>query len=319
MAGYLQGRGVHVDRHLTNIAINYRPSGFSADRIFTMVPVRYQSDMIKTYQQADTFRRNTTERAPGTRAKRVYLSVGSDSYYAKNYALAADLTIEDRANADPIFIRDQEAGAIEFVIDQLLLDQEVRVATLSTASANVSTVFQVGSYWNDYTNSDPLGDVWTAMDNQRDTIGYKPNKIAFSETSWRNFSRNDNVVNKVYKTGVTGGAPPATESQVAALIGVEEVVVGGAMYNTAAEALPQSLSDIWGDYTLLYYSPMQPSLYKPAWGYGFRWVAPGLANWNVERHPYNTFEKKDSAEVGYYQHEKVIAPALATLISSCGG
>lgn len=316
--GYLQGRGIHVDRHLSNIALNYRPTGFIADRIFPVVNVPKQSDMIKVYSQADQTREEDAIRSPGTRAKRVALSVTSAQYYAKNYALAADVTIEDRANADPIFIRDLEEGAVEFVTDKLLIGFERRVAQLATTAANVSTTFTVGSDWSDYTNSDPLGDMWTALDNQRDTIGFRPNRCVFSEIAFRNFSRNAEVINKIHKTGVQGGAPPASIMEVAGLLNLQEVHVGGAMYNSNAEGLAQSLTDIWGHNVLLYYTPDRPSVNFPSWGYGFRWTAAGLANWNVERHPYNSFEKKDSVEVGYYQDEAVLANGLATLVSSAG-
>lgn len=315
---YLQGRGIHVDRHLSNIALSYRPTGFIADMVFPVVNVPKQSDMIKVYSQADQMREEDTERSPGTEAKRVSLSVTSTQYYAKNYALAADITVEDRANADQIFIQDIEKGGIEYATDKLIIGWERRIATKATTSANVSTIFTVGSDWSDYTNSDPLGDIWTAMDNQRDTIGWRPNRVVFSETAWRNFSRNADVINKIFKTGVDGGAPPVAKEQAAALLEVDQVLVGGAMYNSAAEGLSQSLTDIWGDYTLLYYTPPTPSLMFPSWGYSFRWTAPGLANWNVERHPYDTKKKIDSAEVGYYQDEAILATGLATLISSCG-
>lgn len=316
--GYLQGRGIHVDKHLSNIAQAYRPSGFIADMVFPIVNVPKQSDMIKVYTQADQFREEEALRSPGNSARRVSLSVSSTHYYARNYALAADVTIEDRANADMAFIRDLEEGAVEFVTDKLLIGYERRVATLATNGSNVSTTFDVGSAWTDYSNSDPLGDIWTAMDQQRDYIGYKPNRAVFSEKSWRNFSRNADVINKIYKTGVDGGAPPVAANQAAELLGVEQVMVGGAMYNSNAEGLTQSLSDIWGEYVLLYYTPGRPSVNFPSWGYSFRWNAPGLANWNVRRLPFDEDKQKDSVEVGYYQDEKIIATGLATLVASCG-
>lgn len=317
--GYLQGRGIHVDRHLSNIAQNYRPTGFIADRIFPIVNVPKQADMIKVYRQADQTQENEALRAPGTEANRVSLSVTSETYYARNFALGADVTVEDRANADPVFIRDLEEGAVEFVTDQLLIGYERRVATLATNGSNVSTVFTVSSLWTDYENSDPLGDLWTASDEQRDRIGFKPNRAVFSERSWRNFSRNVEVINKIFKTGVDGGAPPVMVNQaVAELIGVEEVMVGGAMYNSNAEGLALSLTDIWGDYVLLYYTPGRPSINFPSWGYGFRWNAPGLQNWNVRRLPFDAAKQKDMVEVGYYQDERVLETGLATLVASAG-
>jgi len=314
MGNYLQGRGIHVDRHLTNVAINYRPQGFIADRIFPVVGVEKQTNMIKTYTQADLFRQERTLRAPGTEANKISNQVGSDSYVALNYALKADVTLEDRANADLAFIRDLEEGRVMRVMDALALDWEVRIKNNVTNTSNVGTNTAVSSAWTDLTNSDPLGDVWTQMDNVEGATGYRPNRVLFSGDAWRYFSRNDAVIDKVNQTGVTGGGLTASVEQAARLLQVDEVLVGNAYENTAEEGIAQSLSRIWGDEVLCYYAPSRPSIELPSFGYSFRWTGNGLPNMTVERHPYNSITKTDEVEVGYYQDEKVTSTALAALL-----
>ncbi len=315
---YLQGRGIHVDRHLSQVAMNYRPSGFIMDKIYPMVKVDKQSDMIKTYNQADLFRRDNTDRAPGTEANLVGFQVSSDSYICKNYALKTNVTIEDRANADPAFLHDLEGGRVSFITDKLLLDWEVRGATQATTSSNVSTQASVASAWTDHTNSAPLEDIWAVMDAVEDATGYRPNRIAFSGVAWRNFSRNDDVIDKVHKAGVTGGALPATEVQAAQLLEVEMVSVAKAFYNSAEEAQSMSLGQIWGDNVLMYHTPARASLDFPSFAYSFRWAGKGLPNMTVERHPYDRKTKSDELEIGYYQDEKITGSALGALISWTG-
>lgn len=314
--GYLQGRGIHVDRHLSNIALDYKAEGFIADQIFPVVQVDKQSDMIKTYNQGDIFSDSPDARAPGTEAQKVSWQVGSEAYYCTNHALKADVTVEDRANADPAFLRDMEEKRVMFVTDKLQLNWEKRVATACTNTSNVSTLMLVASGWTDYSNSTPLTDLWTAIDQQRDKTGYKPNKAVFSELAWRAFSRNDEIINKIHGTGVDGGGKNATPGEAASLLGLSNLLVAGGMYNSAAEGATMSLSDIWGNYVLLYYAPDVPSVDFPSFGYSIRWVAPGLANWNVERHPFDPKTKSDEVEVGYYQTEKILSSALATLVGS---
>ncbi len=318
MGGYLQGRSLHVDQHLSNIAMNYRPVGFVADAIFPMIPVPKQTDMIKTYNQADMFRQNNTVRAPGDEANLVSFQVGSDSYVCKNYALKASVTLEDRVNADAIFMRDLQEGRTEFLTDQLMLDWEIRAATAGTTATNVSTQFSVGSAWTDYTNSRPLEDVWTAMDQQQDTIAYRPNKLVFSGNAWRNFSRNAQVIDKINGTGVTGGGKNATRQQAAQLLEVDEVLVADAFKNTTDEGQAQSLSRIWGDNVLMFYTPGKASIDFPSFAYTFRWRRPGLPNMTVERHKFNTEKKSEEIEVGYYQDEKITSTSLGSLISWTG-
>jgi len=312
--GVPQGQVIHVDRHLTNLAMNYRPEGFIADQIFPLVRVPKQSDMIKTYLKNDLYTIENDIRAPGAEANQINFEVGSDNYYCRNYALKVPTTIEDRVNADPMFVRDTEQGRVLFIQDKLHLGWENRTSSQLTASANVSTVFTVGSAWNDYTNSRPLEDVWTAMDEQTDSTAYRPNHHAAGEQAWRSFSRNSQVIDKVNGTGVSGGGKNATKEQAAQLLEAEKVVVGAAFKSTAEEGLDAALVQFWADKWLMYYAPLRPSIEVPSFGYTFRWAAKGIANMTVERHAYSSTKKSDEIETGYYQDEKITDSTLGTLI-----
>jgi len=312
--GLPTGQVIHVDKHLTTLAMNYRPSGFIADMIFPIVKVGKQSDMIKTYLKNDLYRIDNDIRAPGGEANQVNFEVGSANYYCRNYALKVPTTIEDRANADPIFVRDIEQGRVTFIQDKLMLGWENRVSSQVGVSTNVSTVFTVGSAWNDYTNSRPLEDVWTAMDEQSDQTAYRPNNCVMGEQAWRSFSRNAQVINKVNGTGTDGGGKNATKIQAAQLLEIDNLLVGAAYKSTAEEGQTAVLSQFWADKCLLYYAPARPSLEVPSFGYTFRWTARGIANMTVERHPYNSLKKSDEIEIGYYQDEKLTDTTLGTLI-----
>ena len=315
MSSYLQGRAIHIDKHLTQVAMNYRPQGMIADQIAPIINVGHQSDIIKTYNQADLWRIEDTLRSPGTAANKTSFQVGSDNYIARNFALGFDVTVEDRANADAIFVRDLEATKTMNTQDKLFLDWENRVATAATTAANVSTSFTVASAWNDYANSDVFGDINTALDTVEDATGYRPNKMVASNLAWRGMSRNDNIVDKVQSAGVSGGGMNARMQQVADLFELEAILVGGAYYNSADEGQALSLSRIWGDNVLLYYAPDRASTEAPSFMYSFRWVKPGLQNMNVRRLPFDAVAQKETLEIGYYQDEKVTSTALGALIT----
>ena len=322
--GYLQGRTVHVDKHLSNLALNYRPVGFIGDMLFPVVNVEKRSDMILTYNQADLFRVDDTTRAPGAEANKVSFQVGSDSYIVKNYALKTGVTLEDRVNADPIFVRNSENGKVFYVTDKLKLDMDKRISDLVLNTSNVGTSANVASAWAaDATgvpnsNAAPINDVWTKMDQVQDATGYRPNTVLFGGKAWRFFTRHPDVIDKVNQTGVSGAAMPATQTQVANLLMVDKVLVGEGYYNSGEEGIDNNLTRIWGDHVLVCYAQPRPSLELPSFGYSFRWSAKGLPNWTVERHPYDSRKKVDELEVGYYQDEKVISTALAALISYTG-
>ncbi len=315
MSAYGTGRELHIDQHLSQIAINYRPMGFIADRVFPLVTVPKQTDKYVIFEQADLFRQENTRRSRGGEANKIHSRVSSDGFHCDNYALKADVTIEDRANMDPIFIQQFEEGRVNRVMDGLALDEEIRVAALMLTLANVGTYAAVGSAWSDFSNSDPINDLLTKIDQVEDATGYRPNKAVFSGLAWRNFRRNASVIDKSTNPNVTGGGIYPSVQQAEAVLEME-IIVGGAYKNTAEEAIAMSLDRIWADHVALYYAPDAPSTQTPSAGYRFRWAAPGLPNRQVERHPYDTRRHCDEVEVGYYQDEKIVSQPLIALVTN---
>lgn len=316
MSGYQQGRALHIDQHLSNMAINYRPAGFVADRIFPTVAVPHQSDSFVIFEQADLFRRENTRRSRGGEANKLQSRVSSASFFCQNYALKADVTLEDRSNADPVFIQQFEEGKVMRVQDALYLDWEVRVAQHITSASNVGSYTTVQSAWTDHAVSTPIETVLSAIDAVELGTGYRPNRVLFSGTAWRHFRRNDDVIDKVAiptRSGTSGAYP--TVAQIEALLEAQ-VTVGNAWHNAGEEAQAMQLQQVWGDHVVVYYAPDQPTLDTPSFGYNFRWTRDGLPNWQVERHPYDSRRHCDEVEIGYYQDEAITAKPLGFLIAN---
>lgn len=303
---------LHVDKLLSQMAINYKPEGFVADTIMPQVSVDKQSDLYAIFSRADRLRRQNTSRSPGGRANQVRQNVSSDTYFAKNYALAAPVTIEDRLNADPIFLTEVINGRVELIMDHLLLDWEVRVANLVTSGSNVGSYAGVGSAWNGA--GDPIADINQAIDNVHFSTGVMPNRVAFGVEAWKSFRRDSNVRDLIFGNNNGGGYP--NTQQVQGLLDIDQVVVAGAFQNQGDEGLAENLSTIWQDNVLVYYAPPNPSTQRPSFGYSFRWVRPGLPNMTVERHPFDSKTKSEEIEVGYYQDEKVTAKEYAFLLAA---
>ena len=194
--GYVNANNVHVDKHLTNLMLNYRPKGMIADMLFPVVPVTHQSDMILEYKQEDLFRIVETGRSPGAEANEAEFGVGSSSYFASNYAMKAKITLEERKNSDPLFLSNLERSRSGFLMDKLTLDWENRIANHVTSATNVGTSSNVSSSWTDYVNSDPYSDINTMMDHIETATGYWPNAIAFGTDAFKSISRNEKIINK---------------------------------------------------------------------------------------------------------------------------
>ncbi len=304
---------IHIDKPLSEFAMGYRPEGFIADMIFPMVNVQKQSDLYVTFNRDDSLRRQDTKRSPGTEAKIVTRNVGSNTYYANNYALKAQVTIEDKVNADPIFYAGVIEGRAEFVMDHLLLDWEIRVAKQVTSGTNVGSYTAVTSGWGG-AGSAPLTNINTAIDNVHYANGVRPNRVVFGIEAWNTFRRHSTVRDLIFGVNNGGGYP--NTAQVAQLLNVDQVLVGGSFQNTADEGVSESLSSIWQDNVLVYYVPPSPTIERPSFAYSIRWAAPGIPSMQVERLPYDARKKVEELEVGYYQDEVITGASYGFLLKS---
>lgn len=310
------GRDVHIDVPLSNIAIAYRPDGMIADQIAPIVPVNKQSDGFYIWSLADAYRTEDDLRAPGTEANIITRSLSSGTYFADNYALKDRIPYEDIQNADAGFVFTERSSRVEYIKDKLMLNMELRIANQCTSGSNVGSYSAVASSWTDYTNSDPLTDIKTAINNVEDATGQRPNSIILGRYAWRHFQENAAVISRVYGNVTQGKTARMIGMEHAkALFEVERVLVGGAYRNTADEGQSASLSQLWNDNALIYYAPMKPRKDKPSFMYGFRWNKIMNMAAKVYQLPRASAEE---IELGYYQDEKITSSALGFLITGVG-
>jgi hypothetical protein len=309
---------LHVDQNLTQVAINYRPKNLIADKIAPIVKVAKQSDYYPVWSQADIMRVENANRARGAEANKITRAVSSGTYYAENYALKTDLTLEDRVNMDAAFVTELRAGRARFLTGKMGLVWESRVANQVTSGSNVGSYTAVASAWTDYTtgNSDPVGMIWTGIDVVQDTTGYRPNAILMGSLAWRNFRKHADVIDLLHGDSGQGKPRYASRDQAAQLFEVDKFLVGEAFSNTSDEGQSTALSPIWGDHVLIYYVPEMPTVEEPSFMYTFRWAATGLPSMTIERHPFDSRKKTEEIEIGVYQDEVITSSVLSYLITN---
>jgi hypothetical protein len=308
------GRDLYLDLPLSQTIMDYRQDGLIADLIAPVVNVNKQSGAIIEFSQGDRWRIVDDKRAPGTEAKRFSIDVSSQLYNCNNYALQAGVTIEDRANADPVFASRIIEGRAMSLTDKLQLNWENRVSLQVTSTSNVGSSAAVSSVWSTPEgDGNPLLDINTAIDNIRYATGYRPNTLVFGAKPWDGFRRHKNVRNLIF--GVNNGGGYANTAQAKEVFEMETVLVAGAFKNSAEENIANSIGNIWGTSVLLAYIPRTPAIDRPSFMYSYRLAAPGIPNMQVERHPYNSKTKTDDIEVGYYQDEKITGARFGFLLT----
>lgn len=303
---------VHIDRPLSNFAQAFMPQGAIADSVLPIVPVQKQSDLYTIFDQADWFRREYSERAPGTEARAVRMRISSAAFYCRNYELNTHVTREEMANSDPLVMMKLEQSKIALPRVKLDIEREVRMATLMHASCGSRVA--VASVWNDPVNSDPVADITTAIHNVQFATGYRPNKMVVSWAVWEQLRKHNAIINKGVNPYVTGGKVGfVTQQAVASIFDLDEVLVGALFQNTTEEGSPQAmaLSPVWSNACIVYHAPAGASTDIPTFGAQFFWDGGmGTDRFYVQRHQYDTLKGSQKFGVGYYADERAVGSSL---------
>lgn len=312
-----QGRDLHVDVPLSNYVVGRRPPGYIADQLVPVLSVGKRSDIYykRNYKESLIWQPNLTAMAEGTRAKEVFFSVSSDTFYARKFGLGTYWVTEDEVNADDVIQFDRDSA--ELVTDRLLIDYEMRVAALAGVSTNVFTTTHVATAWSNATGSRPFDDIVDQIELFRQQNTLRPNVAVFPEQVMSKLRRNDQIRDLLF--GDRGGIP--TNDQLATLFNIGKILVPETFVNTAGPAQTAigsgNLSPAWGNKVLFAYTSPAPGRMIDTWVQAFRWTNPQLGvPFGIRRHPYDTKRMRQDIDAIYYQTEKVVSPELCFVVDS---
>lgn len=271
---------VHVNAPLTNISLAYIQAAthFVADQFFPTVPVGKQSDRYYTYDRGDFNRDEMQERAPGTEsAGSGYDLDNTPTYYAPVFALHKDVPDQVRSNSDSVLSPDRDATI--FVTHKALIKRErTFVAKAMTSgvwtheATGVNSGVQSGEFllWND-ANSDPIANIREAKRQILEATGFEPNSFVMSQAVMDALVDHPDIVDRI-KYGQTPGRPAMVNAEtLAALFGLDRVMVSKAVHNDAAKGATESSKFIMGNSALLAYVTPTPGIMTPTAGYTFAW------------------------------------------------
>ena len=274
---------VHVDSALTNISVAFlqNASHFVAGRVFPNVPVQKQSDRYFVFDRGFFNRDEAEVRAPGTEsAGSGYELDNTPTYFANVYAYHHDVADQVRANADAAV--DPERAAAELVTHKMLIRKEVDWVSKFFAGGiwtggdvdgvSATPATNQVTQWSDTTSGDPIGDIRSAKTSILQSTGFIPNTMVMGQPVFDALIDHPDIVDRI-KYGQTAGGPAmANEQTLAALLGLDRILISRAIRNTAAEGLTNAHSFIAGKKALLCYVPPAPSLMTPSAGYTFSWT-----------------------------------------------
>lgn len=314
---------VHVDVLLTDISVAYLQSStkFIADMLFPRVPVMRQSDRYAVYSQADFLRDEADKRTPGSGAKRIgYGTDNSNTYLADEWA--AEHAIDDQVRANVSGPYSPEEDATRFLTQKMMIRRERQFVTSFMSTGNLWTGSSDGAdlvSGTDFTTwsnaaSSPIEDFHKQMARIESKTGFLPNKLAINRQIWFDLKNHPDIVDRVKYTQ----RDAVSTDIVARLLGIDQVLVSGAVRNTADEGLASAGQYIQGDNALLVYAAPSPSLMNPSGGYTFAWTGLiGSNNGQVIETYREDRSVSDIVRIRAAWAQKIIAPQVGVMFTNC--
>lgn len=234
---------------LANVSVAHRNKAYIADKVFPILDGADPRAKITVYKKGAWFRDEAGIRAAGTRAARGSFPVGEISLSTVEYAFAAAVTDEDRrfvkAQGAPAVQPDMDA--VEFATDKVDLKKERRVsATIlggTWADGNSGGIDAEGLWSPAGATNTFLADMVTGKKLLKG-LGIIPNCLVIDYETALYLAEVEAILDKIKYTqrGVL------TMELLAAILDIDEVIVGSAIHSSAEEAADGddfTAVDIW--------------------------------------------------------------------------
>jgi hypothetical protein len=327
MATYNQHnhKNVHYDQYLTNISVSYtEPGNYIAEQVVPIVEVEKQSDKYMVFDYQDHIIEDTDiKRSPGTVASEMRTGWSDDAYYCEGYAKRYALFDEEVANADAERMLNLKEMAVKQVKAKLLHSKEVNCAKILTNPANFHPSFQTtfggaGSpaKWSDYTNSDPMKDIFKLRETAERLGAPNFNTLIVSKPVYNILKFHPKL-----KSTLAGFISPEMVSDEAMrqLFDVDNIFVGnGRKATTSQRRVGEGgmTNYIWGNNAVLLYLPQSPGRDIPASAYTFQWTNPiaNVVGNQMTREYYSEESKTMWVETEEWYSHKIVSKLGAVVL-----
>ncbi|WP_019500835.1 phage capsid protein [Pseudanabaena sp. PCC 6802] len=232
----------------SGIAIAYRNDDYIADIISPRIIVPQSQFDYREYSIDQAFRIPDTKVGRTSRPNEVEYTSTLKTVSTEDYGLEDPIPYKDVMNQVPGV--DLASDAVEALTDDVMRDRELRVATTMSTLATFPTTNRVTlsgtSQFSDFTNSDPVGTITTALDSAPVTFTH----LVAGQLAWTKLRTHPKIINALFgNAGVTNGM--ASQQAVADFFGLKGCVIGKGWYDSSKEGQAAARSYIWGKHVWL--------------------------------------------------------------------
>jgi hypothetical protein len=174
--------------------------------------------------------------------------------------------------------------ATQRAVKFILRSQEQRIANM-VFNPTRFTAHNVGTPWTDHANSTPIDDINDAILAYRLQCGMFPDALVISYSSFVDLKNNEAVVDRIKYTFPGIQINTMSSAQLAQIFNVAQVIIGGAVYDSAAVGLSAEIADLWNnEYAALVKISNGLDIAQPGIGRTFLWTADSPTNPVVEEY-----------------------------------
>lgn len=307
-------RDLMVTGPLADVSIAYRNRSYIGDRVFPILDGVDPKAKIARYLKGAWFSDEAQMRAPGARAARGGYPIDYISISTTEYAMAKEVTDEDRRFARSAFAPPlrPDQDALEWCADKIDLCKERLIAAMVIGGtwSGVSGEDAEGGWATASGSNTFITDVETRIETIRSNTGLRPNVLLVCGGTMSKLRQNPDVLERIKYTERGIISAPL----IAAIFDLDEVLVGDAIVNTAVEkkaGTQWTAQNVWEKNAgkgsaFLFYRPPSPGLKTPSAGYQARihyenGLARRTTSWREpaeHRDVYEVAEESDIVQTG---------------------
>lgn len=258
---------IRIDKALSQVAIDYQNLMLvgAMGKVFPIVTVNQDTGYYYTFGK-EQFKVAQSKWAAGMPAAEVKpWSSATGTYSCVKHKLSRLVTEDEKTQADDVImpLARTTKSLVAMINGELDIAVAAKAFDASTSFVSYTSALSGTTQWSDYTNSDPIAAFQAAIDSVRANAGVRANKAVMGKAVYDKLVNHPDIVDRIKYTqlGV------ATEMLLAKVFGLDEIIVGGSIYDSADEGQTSVMADIWGKNCLIYYAPSSPSIMEPSTGY----------------------------------------------------
>jgi len=307
LGGLLESFDLEMDRR-----------GFIGNRVLPIFNVPLNGGRFPKIKAEELLRTNMElERNPYSGYARDTTKFEDDSYTTKERG--AEHLVDDKLRHVYASYFDMEAIALKKTVDMVLRDQESRAASMifNTTTWTGATLYLDTSIAWTSASAVPVTDVNTAKRNIRANFGRWPDTMIFNYNNLLYLREVEQIQDRIASSGAGQSIKPSeiTAAQLGSVFDIDNVLIPGSAYNSAAEGLAAAFGELWSnDYCWIGCVAKTNDITEPCVGRTMHWGGDGSNPLGTVETYREESNRGDVVRVRHEVEEKLLFAAAGFLL-----